>query len=103
MESHACQTGFQKEVAALSCQSDKFRKMEEPYRREAYQKIRMLLESQKKLLRIKDIPTAAYIIQLSMEAVVHELSFYDSSCDKEKVLKEYVDMIMCYLSPGQNR
>lgn len=98
MESHRYLTSFQKEVTSLSYQNDDFRRLENPYRTFAINKILSLLEFYKSSLKIKDLSTAAFMIHTSIEAIVHELSFFpDEAHDEEKVISEFAEMLYNYL------
>lgn len=94
---HSYMTGFQKEISSLSLQDEKYRKLEEPYRIFAVNKILSLLEDYKSQLKITDYSTAAIIIQTTIEATVHELSFFPNESDSEREINELSDMIYRYL------
>lgn len=98
MESHTYLTAFQKEITALSYQSEDFRQLENPYRAFASEKILSLLELYRSELKITDLHTAAFIIHTCTEAIVHELAFYpDETRDKDKIINEFATMLYNYL------
>ena len=97
MEGHTYMTNFQREITALSYQDAEFRKLEETYRAFATKKILSLLQEYKHYLRITDFDTASFILQTCIEAVIHEVQFYETPCDKVTVTKELTDMLCRYL------
>ena len=97
MQAHLVDTAFQKEMAALSSQSEELRAIEQKYRGNMSQSLVMMLERYRDYYRISDFYTAAMLIQTSLEAVIHETVFYPNDYDKEKVLQELNDMFCAYL------
>ena len=97
MQSHFVNTAFQKEMAALSAQSEEMRAIEQKYRGNMSLALAALLEGYRDFYRISDFKTAALLIQTSLEAVIHETVFYPNDYDKEKVLRELTDMFCAYL------
>lgn len=97
MQIHTYMPAFQKEITSLSQQYEEFRVLEEKYRSYAAEKVLRLLQGYRKLLRITDFATAGMIIQNSLEAVVHEVQFYHTSYDKDKVIDELTDMLCRYV------
>lgn len=96
MHNHEYLTAFQKEVAALSLQYDDLHELEEKSRSGVFHVLFSLLEANRNVLKISDFKTAAFIIQCSLEAVVHEVSFYPNDYDKERVIDELTDLICRY-------
>ena len=97
MQAHLVDTAFQKEMAALSSQSEELRTIEQKYRGNMSQSLAMMLEGYRDYYRISDFYTAAMLIQTSLEAVIHETVFYPNDYDQEKVLQELTDMFCAYL------
>ena len=97
MQSHFVNTAFQKEMAALSSQSEELRAIEQKYRGNMSQSLAMMLAEYRDYYRISDFKTAAMLIQTSLEAVIHETVFYPNDYDKEKVLQELTNMFCAYL------
>ena len=97
MQSHFVNTAFQKEMAALSAQSEEMRAIEQKYRGNMSIALASMLEGYRDFYRITDFNTAAMLIQTSLEAVIHETVFYPNDYDKEAVLKELTDMFCAYL------
>jgi len=97
MEGHTYMTNFQREITALSYQKAEFRELEENYRAFATKKIITLLHDYQHYLRITDFDTASFILQTCIEAVVHEVQFYEIHYSKETVIKELTDMLSRYL------
>ena len=97
MQAHLVDTAFQKEMAALSSQSEELRAIEQKYRGNMSQSLAMMLEGYQNYYRISDFHTTAMLIQTSLEAVIHETVFYPNDYDKEKVLPELTDMFCTYL------
>ena len=97
MQAHLVDTAFQKEMAALSSQSEELRTIEQKYRGNMSQSLAMMLEGYRDYYRISDFYTAAMLIQTSLEAVIHETVFYPNDYDREKVLQELTDMFCAYL------
>ena len=97
MQAHFVNTAFQKEMAALSAQSEEMRAIEQKYRGNMSLALEALLEQYRDFYRISDFKTAALLIQTSLEAVVHETVFYPNDYDKERVLWELTDMFCAYL------
>ena len=97
MQAHLVNTAFQKEMAALSSQSEELRAIEQKYRGNISQSLAMMLAGYRDYYRISDFHTAAMLIQTSLEAVIHETVFYPNDYNKEKVLQELTDMFCAYL------
>ena len=97
MQAHLVDTAFQKEMAALSSQSEELRAIEQKYRGNMSQSLAMMLAGYRDYYRISDFYTAAMLIQTSLEAVIHETVFYPNDYDQEKVLQELTDMFCAYL------
>ena len=97
MQAHLVNTAFQKEMAALSSQSEELRTIEQKYRGNISQSLAMMLAGYRDYYRISDFHTAAMLIQTSLEAVIHETVFYPNDYNKEKVLQELTDMFCAYL------
>lgn len=97
IEGHTYMTNFQREITALSYQNTEFRKLEDNYRAFATKKIILLLQEYQHYLRITDFDTASFILQTCIEAVVHEVQFYEVPYDKDTVTKELTDMLSRYL------
>ena len=95
MQAHFVNTAFQKEMAALSAQSEELRAIEQKYR--GNMPLASMLEGYRDYYRITDFKTAAMVIQTSLEAVIHEAVFYPNDYDKEAVLQELTDMFCMYL------
>ena len=97
MQAHFINTAFQKEMAALSAQSEEMRAIEQKYRGNMSLALAAMLEGYRDFYRISDFNTAALLIQTSLEAVIHETVFYPNDYDKEAVLRELTDMYCTYL------
>ena len=97
MQTHFVNTAFQKEMAALSAQSEEMRAIEQKYRGNMSFALAALLEGYRDYYRVSDFNTAALLIQTSLEAVIHETVFYPNHYDKEAVLRELTDMFCAYL------
>ena len=97
MQAHYVNTAFQKEMAALSAQSEEMRAIEQRYRGNLSLALAAMLEGYRDYYRISDFSTAALLIQTSLEAVIHETVFYPNHYDKEAVLNELTDMFCAYL------
>lgn len=96
MQIHNYMPDFQKEVTCLSQRYDEFHAIEEKYHVNVITMVTELLNEHRDILRITDIPTAVLVINKSLEAVVHEVQFYQKSYDEEKVIDELTDMICRY-------
>ena len=97
MRSHLVNTAFQKEMAALSAQSEEMRAIEQKYRGNMSRALAAMLEMYREYYRVTDLTTAAMLIQTSLEAVIHETVFYPNDYDPEAVLRELTDMFCAYL------
>ena len=97
MQAHFVNTAFQKEMAALSSQSDEMRAIEQKYRGNMSLELAGMLAGYRDYYRISDFSTAAMLIQTSLEAVIHETVFYPNNYNKEAVLNELTDMFCNYL------
>ena len=97
MQAHFVNTAFQKEMAALSAQSEEMRAIEQKYRGNMSIALASMLEGYRDFYRVTDFNTAALLIQTSLKAVIHETVFYPNNYDKEAVLKELTDMFCSYL------
>lgn len=92
-------TDFQKEMHALSMQSGEFHEMEAKNHQFVQERILAILEQYAPILRVSDKKTAAFLIQSSIEAAVHELVFYECPYDAENIIRELTDMLCRYLLP----
>lgn len=101
MRNHEYMTAFQKEISALSLQYDDFHELEEKSRSGVFSMLFSLLESNKHLLKISDLKTASLIIQCTLEAVIHEVTFYENDYDKERVIDELTECICRYCIADQ--
>ncbi len=97
MEGHTYMTNFQREITALSYQSAEFRKLEDNYRAIATEKILLLLQKYENYLRITNLDTVSFILQTCIEAVIHEVQFYEIPYDKAAIIKELIQMLSRYL------
>lgn len=96
-DSHYYNTAFQKEMAALSSQSDELRAIEQKYRGNTAPYIAAFLSEHGELFRVTDYHTAAFLIQTSLEAMIHESIFYPNDYDPDAVVRELTDMFCAYL------
>lgn len=97
MEGHTYMTNFQREITALSYQNAEFRKLEDNYRAIATEKILLLLQKYENYLRITNLDTVSFILQTCIEAVIHEVQFYEIPYDKAAIIKELIQMLSRYL------
>lgn len=97
MEGHTYMTNFQREITALSYQNAEFRKLEDNYRAIATEKILLLLQNYENYLRITNLDTVSFILQTCIEAVIHEVQFYEIPYDKAAIIKELIQMLSRYL------
>ena len=97
LQSHLVNTAFQKEMAALSAQSEELRAIEQKYRGNMSHELAAMLAGYADFYRITDFETAALLIQTSLEAVIHEVVFYPNGYDKDAVLDGLTDMFCTYL------
>ncbi len=97
MEGHTYMTNFQREITALSYQSAEFRKLDDNYRAIATEKILLLLQNYENYLRITNLDTVSFILQTCIEAVIHEVQFYEIPYDKAAIIKELIQMLSRYL------
>lgn len=96
MHSHEYMTAFQKEVAALSLQYDDLHELEKRSRCDVTDILMSMLQANKEILRISDLKTASLIIQCSLEAVIHEVTFYQNAYEKERVIDELTEALCRY-------
>ena len=96
-QSHYVNTAFQKEMAALSSQSDELRAVEQKYRDSMAPVIAAFLENHKEFYRVTDYQTASLLITTSLEAVIHEAVFFPNDYDQEAIIRELTDMFCAYL------
>ena len=96
-KSHEINTAFQKEMAALSAQSEELRAIEQKYRGSLAPVIAAFLEANKEYYRVTDYNTAGMLIASSLEAVIHETVFFPNNLDQEAVIRELADMFCSYL------
>lgn len=97
MEGHTYMTNFQREITALSYQNAEFRKLDDNYRAIATEKILLLLQNYENYLRITNLDTVSFILQTCIEAVIHEVQFYEIPYDKAAIIKELIQMLSRYL------
>ncbi len=97
MKGHTYMTNFQREITALSYQNAEFRKLEDNYRAIATEKILLLLQKYENYLRITNLDTVSFILQTCIEAVIHEVQFYEIPYDKAAIIKELIQMLSRYL------
>ncbi len=97
MEGHTYMTNFQREITALSYQNAEFRKLDDNYRAIATEKILLLLQKYEHYLRITNLDTVSFILQTCIEAVIHEVQFYEVPYDKSAIIKELIQMLSRYL------
>ena len=94
---HEYQSDFQREIAALSEQSDEFRELEMVHKSNIKNIFSKLLMSYQKQLKPDDLETATYVILTTIEAVVHDTQFHNGGKNREAVIKELTAMIVNYL------
>lgn len=97
VKSHTYMTAFQKEVASLSYQSEEFRKLEEPFKKMTIEKIKLLLVNYQSVIKVKDLDVASHLIETCIEAVIHEVSFFEKYSNQREIIDSFVDMIYNYL------
>lgn len=97
IKEHKFMSDFQREVHSLSMMNDEFHESERKNHEFVRERIRVILGNYQALLKLRDIDTAVFIIQSSIEAVVHEIVFFSSDFDQNKVITELVEMISCYI------
>ena len=96
LHNHEYMTAFQKELSALSMLYEDLRVLEQKYRMQVGGSLLQMFQENKEILRVKDLRTAAFLIQNSLEAVVHEVTFFENDMDKEQVIDELTEMICRY-------
>jgi len=94
---HEYETAFQREIAALSEQSDEFRAVEMSHKAELTKNFEGLLSMCKDQIKVKDIETASYILLTTVEAVCHDTIFHNGGKRKKAVIDELTALIMNYL------
>mgnify|MGYP002768342037 FL=1 len=94
---HEYLSDFQREIAALSEQSDEFRELEMVHKTNIKNIFSKLLMTYQKQLKPDDLETATYVILTTIEAVVHDTQFHNGGKNKEAVIKELTAMIVNYL------
>ncbi len=97
-EGHEYKSEFQREIAALSEQSDEFRDIEMKNKTYITNAFVELLKSYKDYINVNNFKTASYIILTSVEAVVHDTTFHNNGKNKKAVIEELTAMITSYLS-----
>lgn len=97
MKGHAYMPAFQREVASLSLQYDAFRALENKYRTHSFQQMSSLLAQFQPDLRITDLQTSGFLLQTAIEAIIHEVQFFSTGHDKERVVQELTDLLCRYL------
>lgn len=94
---HEIESKFQREIAALSEQSDEFRAIEMAHKKDLIKTFKKLLMSYQDYVRVENISTASYLILTTVEAVVHDTVFHNGGKKKKVIIDELTDMIVNYL------
>ena len=94
---HEYKTEFQREIAALSEQSDEFRAIEMEHKKFISGNFEKLLMSYKEYIKVDNIKTAVYLILTTVEAVCHDTMFHNGGKRKKAVIEELTAMIVDYL------
>lgn len=97
MNGHSYMTSFQKEITALSYQSEEFRQLEVAGRAFAARKIGDLLTEYRDYIHVEDREVTTFMIQTTLEAVIHEYMYFPNGLDREKVINETTEMLYRYL------
>lgn len=97
LKSHYYKKDFQKEIAALSCQSEEFRQIEERYRSHVPDFFLGIIEAYSSSIRVRDPELASRIILTTVESVIHETVFNGDGSQDERVVKELADLVLRYL------
>ena len=94
---HEYKTEFQREIAALSEQSDEFRAIELKHKKDIIKTFEKLLSSYREYIKVDNLKTACSIILTTVEAVCHETMFHNGGNKKKAVINELTAMIVNYL------
>lgn len=91
---------FHKEMNAMIESEEEFRAIDEAANKKMVDKISQLMRKNIEFLRIKDPETSIFIIQKSLESVVHSVKLHKCPHDEQKVINEMTDMICRYVLSG---
>ncbi len=94
---HEYMTGFQREIASLSEQSDEFRSIEMAHKKQLTQAFMTMMNTYRDIIKVNDPLTASYIILTTVEAVIHDTQFHNGGKNKEAVINELTALIVNYL------
>ena len=94
---HEYKSEFQREMAALSEQSDEFRAIELKNKTDLSNVFVDLLKSYKDYVKVENLKIASYVILTTVEAVVHDTMFHNGGKNKKAVINELTAMITNYL------
>lgn len=97
LKGHYYKREFQKEMAALSCQSEEFRQIEDQYKKHIPDFIRGIVSAAGLDLRISDVDLASSLVTTVVEGVIHETVFHGDGSEDERVVKELADLLIRYL------
>ena len=103
LEAHSISPGLHREISIMCFFDSDVEKQKNMEEQAIYENALELLKMWRDRIRVKDLPTAAYLICNVFEQNIHALRFSHSTIDEERLLEELVDMICRYLLPNPDQ
>lgn len=96
LQAHSYSAAFHREILAMCYADAEIKAIVDEYEEAMISRIALLIEKNRELSRISDIPAAAYLIFKCVEEVVHGIRVFSRPCDEAAMLRELSDMILSY-------
>ncbi len=102
-QSHKVDPGIRHAFAQIAMKDPTFREMRDEIRRRVRAPLERLLQEHKSEISVSNVPLAAFIIDESVEACVHQAIFSHAAFDESEFVEELARMISRYLVHSHNR
>lgn len=97
LDAHTYSTEFHREILAMTYADEEIRNIVNHYEAEMINHIAQLLNENRRLIRVTDTNSAAFLIFKSVEEVVHSIRIFGRYCDESAMIQELTDMICSYV------
>lgn len=96
---HDLSPALHRELAAMALSDPDFGALQRDQMARTTAMLMALLEPQRDALRVDDLEAAAWIVVLSMEAVIHEMKMHEPPIDEERLRAALADQVYRLLYP----
>lgn len=99
---HSLDPALHKEILALTMLDKDLETINRKEERKIVSTMTFLLQNYKKYIRVSDAEAAATLLFRTAEEIIHRVKVFGVDIDGDRLLKQFEDMISCYLFAPMN-